>query len=380
MRKMRIVSFLFLSFLMPFVNSSASSLVRKGKAKGEKNFLFYVGTYFPQGTGISMFSMNVETGTIRYLGVSSDVDNPSYIAVHPNKKWLYCVNENQQGGVSAFFIKDSSMLVPINRVSSKGDSPCYISISNNGKYILVAHYNSGSVASFRINADGAIGECVSTVVNKGSSINKERQAEPHAHSVLPSLSGDIIYSADLGTDIITGYRQSSKTGNLIVTSKSPLRAGTGPRHIAFHPNRKYAYVVNELSNTVDGLLIEPKTGALKLFQTSMLVADSNTVATSADIHITPDGRFLYASVRDSENTIVGFSVDERTGKLTMVEKVSSGGRTPRGFEIDPTGRFLLVANQNSNTIVVYRIDGANGKLVNTGITIFTPTPVCIKFL
>ncbi len=324
--------------------------------------------------------MNPKTGVLKYLGISPSVSNPSYLAIHPNKKWLFSVNEINNGTLSSFRIKDSSTLEFINAVSSNGSSPCYVSIDNSGNYLLASNYNSGSVTSVPINPDGSLGNAVSTIQNTGKSINEQRQSSPHAHSILPSFSGNLIYSADLGADLIYCYKIDTITGQLSTISKNPITAGSGPRHLAFHPNKKWLYVINELKGTVEGFLIDSVSGALSYMQTCSLLKVKEDGSLAADIHITPSGRFLYASVRDPENTIAIFSINQKNGSLTHIENVASGGKTPRNFAIDPSGTFLLAANQNSDNIITFRIEPNSGKLTQVGNAVNVPSPTCIKFM
>jgi 6-phosphogluconolactonase len=344
------------------------------------DYLLYVGSYTPKGTGISIYSLNPETGVLKYLGISPSVSNPSYLAIHPNKKWLFSVNEINNGTLSSFRIKDSSKLEIINTVSSNGASPCYVSIDNSGNYLLASNYNSGSVTSVPINPDGSLGDAVSIIRNTGSSINEERQSSPHAHSIIPFLSGNFIYSADLGADLIYCYKIVSSTGQLLMISKTRITAGSGPRHLVFHPNKKWLYEINELKATVEAFLVDSASGTLSYLQTYPLLKLKDDGSLAADIHITNSGRFLYASVRDPENTIAVFSIDQQIGSLTYIGNTASGGKTPRNFAIDPSGTFLLAANQNSDNITIFRIEPNSGKLTQVGNAVYVPSPVCIKFM
>jgi len=347
---------------------------------GVMDYLLYVGTYTPNGTGISIYSMNTKTGLLKYLGISPNVSNPSFIAIHPNKKWLFTVGENNDGTLSSFKIKDSLTLEFINTIPSTGQGPCYLSIDNSGKYLLTSHYNSGSVTSVPINPDGSLGKAVSIISNSATSINKERQSAPHAHSIIPYFSNNLIYSADLGADLIYCYKIDTTSGKLSSISKTSITAGSGPRHIAFHPIKNWVYELNELSRTVECFLIDSDSGELTYLNTFPIVNDNGDGALAADIHITPSGSYLYASVRDPENIIAIFSINEQNGSLTLIEKIPSGGKTPRNFAIDPSGRFLLVGNQNSNDIIIFSIDQKSGKLNQVGDAVAVPSPVCIKFM
>ncbi len=341
-----------------------------------KNYLIYIGTYTP---GIYIYSMSPITGELKKLGVSPNTSNPSFLAIHPNKKWIFSVNENSNGTVSAFRIKDSITLESINSVPSKGDAPCYVSIDISGKYLLTANYNSGSVASFPIKSDGSLGTFVSNDQHIGSSVNINRQTSPHAHSIIPFFNNNLIFSADLGTDKIYCYQLDTTSGVLSKVGNTSINPGSGPRHIAFHPNKRWMYEVNEMGGTIEQFSIDSITGSLNYVLTFSIVQTVGDAAAGADIHISPSGKFLYASNRDPENVIALFSIDQQTGNLNSLGFQSSMGKTPRNFAIDPTGNFLLVANQNSNNIVIFRIDQSGGLLTQIGTTTVS-SPVCIKFM
>jgi 6-phosphogluconolactonase len=361
----------------------SQSMMYAGKSHKEKNtaaeYVLYVGTYAPKGTGISIFRLDAKTGGLTFSGISTPIKNPSYLVIHPNNTWVFAVSEVGDGTVSAFRITGPSTLELVNTVSTKGADPCYCSIDNTGRYVLAANYSSGSVTSVPINKDGSLGDPASTIANTATSVNKVRQSAPHAHSVVPSRADDLVYSADLGADIIYGYRLDKATGTLSPASKTSTAQGAGPRHLAFHPNTKWAYAVDELSVCVDGFTIDPVSGALANFQSTPMLKENASGATAADIHIAPSGKFLYASVRDPENIIVVYSIDPKTGKLTRASDVPTGGKGPRNFAIDPSGRFLLVANQKTDAIVVFSIDERSGALTQIGNPVSTPSPVCIQF-
>jgi 6-phosphogluconolactonase len=317
---------------------------------------------------------------MKYLGLFPSKTNPSYLAVHPNKKWLFSANETDEGSVSSYLIKDSSTIDLINTVHTNGKGPCYVSIDNSGKFLLTAQYQSGSVVSLPIDKDGRLGNISSSIQHTGSSIIKERQSGPHAHSMVPAQAANLIFSADLGTDIVYCYKLDTITGKLDSLSKTYIKPGSGPRHIAFHPNKKWMYLLNEISGMVEGYLINYESGTLKILQTIQVIRDINSGAHASDIHIGPSGKFLYAAERDPENTITVFSVNLNTGMLAMVEKVPSGGKVPRNFAIDPTGNFMIVGNQNSDNLTTFRIDNKTGKLTQIGMLVSVQSPACIKFM
>jgi len=332
--------------------------------------------------------MDPTTGTLTYINVTPSI-NPAYLSIHPNKQWLYSVNElgskdgKYIGAISAFRIDlKNKKLQFINSAASCGNSPCYISIDKTGQYAMTANYGNGSVAALPIGKDGSLGEVTSVIQHQGKGPNIVRQAGPHAHMITQGLESNTIYSVDLGIDEISLYSLDAH-GKLTLTGHNMItKPGAGPRHLAFHPYKPWAYVVNELNGSIEAFTTEKITGALARFQTiSILPGDDNTSAPgSAAIHITPNGKYLYATNRGEFNNIAMFSISQSTGELTLIGHQASLGKTPRDFVIDPTGKFLLVANQTTSDVITFKIDASNGKLIDTGIVTKIPNPGCLKFL
>ncbi len=361
--------------------------------KSGKEKLLFVGTYTGgpdsanSATGIYLYAMNSETGALKFVSVSPNTTNPSFLAIHPNKKWIYAVNEtgdtkeNPLGGVSAFrYDAENYKFEFINSVSSHGTYPCNICVDQSGKYVMVANYGSGNVTVYPIGEDGRLKEASFDDQHIGSGPT-DRQKGPHAHMVLPSFIDHLIYSVDLGIDKILLSKLDTASGKLIPTDLNTSSIpGAGPRQLTFHPNHKWAYVVNELNGTVEAFNIDTTNGALTRFQAISTVPDSvKGKIASADIHITPSGKYLYASNRADVNSIAMYKIDQNTGKLEIIGYQSTLGRTPRNFVIDPSGTFLLVANKDSGNVVTFRIDPETGRLNETGIITKIPKPVCLKF-
>ena len=350
---------------------------------------FYVGTYTSgKSKGIYLCSLNLTSGEIKHVATTEGVKDPSFVAVAPSQRYLYAVNEVEEfggkksGALSSFAIdRRTGNLKLLNQQPSLGGAPCYVFVDRGGRFVLVANYVGGNVAVLPIRSDGSLGEATDLKQDLGSSINAERQEGPHAHCVVLDAANRFAYACDLGTDKIMIFRFDSRRGKLI-PNKTPwvqIKPGGGPRHLTFHPGGKYAYVINELQATVTTFARDPGQGNLKELQTiRTLPADFTGENTSADIHVSPDGRFLYCSNR-GHDSIAAFRIDPRSGKLTFVAHESCGGKTPRNFAIDPTGAFLLVANQNSGNIVTFRRDVKTGRLNATGHAAEVPSPVCLKF-
>ncbi len=369
-----------------------STLLSAAPAESHGKYIFYVGTYTEDGSkskGIYSYRFDADTAQITPLGLAAETTNPSFVALHPNGRFLYAVNEvgNYQGpnsgGVSAFSIdRSTGKLTLLNEVPSRGADPCYITVDKTGKYVLVANYTGGSIAVFPVLPDGKLGEASAFVQHTGHGTNPERQEKAHAHSIDLSPDNRFAMVDDLGLDELLTYKFNSANGS--ITANDPpfvkLDPGAGPRHFSLSPSGKFAYVISEMHSTVTALSNDERTGTLRPLQTiSALPKDFTGKNDDAEIQMHPSGRFLYASNRGSD-TIAVFAVDPQKGTLAPVEYTPTQGKIPRSFEIDPTGRFLFAENQKSDNIVVFRIDAKTGNLTPTGQVLDVASPVCVKFL
>ena len=383
-------------FLSTAVAGSTALLLTRGMRAqpipGQKEMRIYVGTYTSnsKSEGIYVCKFDVETGKIALLSTVRDVSDPSFLTVDRSGKFLYAVNElleyegKPSGSVSSFAIDPKTgNLRFVNKQPSMGGAPCYISITEDDRFILVANYLGGNVSVFPLAGDGRIGPSTGLVQHAGSGPNKDRQLSAHAHSITLDNKGRFAVAADLGIDRVMIYELDRAQGKLKPNAAQPFfqaKPGAGPRHFAFHPKGKLAFVINELDSSVTSLSYNGKDGTLKEIQTrSTLPPGYSGSNTCADLHIAPDGKFLYGSNRGSDSIVV-FRVDEDSGRLTYIENTPTGGKKPRNFAIDPTGNFLLAANQETGNIVVFRIDKRSGKLQSTGQSIEIPAPVCLKFV
>jgi 6-phosphogluconolactonase len=359
-------------------------------AKGK--YLFYVGTYTEEGSkskGIYAYRYDPATSEITPLGLAAETTNPSFVAPHPNGRFLYAVNEvgnykgPNSGGVSAFSIdRVTGKLTFLNEVASRGADPCYITVDKTGKYVLVANYTGGSVAVFPVLADGKLGEASAFVQHTGKGTNPARQEGPHAHSIDLSLDNRFAMVDDLGLDELLVYKFDSAKGSL--TPNDPpftrIDAGSGPRHFVLRPDGKFAYVISEMAHTVTVFSNDAANGRLQVLQTvTTLPKDFAGRNDDAEIEVHPSGKFLYASNR-GDDSIAIYAINQSKGALTQVGIVHTGGKEPRSFEIDPTGRLLFAENQNSNTIVVFKIDAKTGQLTPVGKELEVASPVCLKFV
>ena len=355
-----------------------------------RNYVLFVGTYTEkESKGIYAYRYAAATGELTPLGLAAETTNPSFLAVDPSQRFLYAVNEvatyqgAASGGVSAFSIdRGTGKLTFLNQVASRGADPCYVSVDKTGKYVLVANYTGGSVAVFPVLKDGRLGDSSAFIQETGSSVNRERQEGPHAHWIETTSDNRVAVAADLGVDRLHLYRFDATRGTLGENDPAfaALEPGAGPRHVAFHPGRKFVYVTNELNSTVTSFSYDWRRGEMtRLHTVSTLPADFSGKSSTAEIHVHPNGRFLYVSNRGHDSITV-FAIDGADGTLTTVDRVSTQGKTPRNFEIDPTGTRLLAANQASGNVVVFQIDGRTGKLTPTGMTLQVPAPVCLTFV
>ena len=361
-------------------------------ATAKHNYLLYVGTYTEDGSkskGIYAYRFDPETAEITPVGLAAETINPSFLAVHPNHRFLYAVNEvttfkgQKSGAVSAFAIdRATGKLTLLNQVASKGADPCYITVDKTGKYVLVANYTSGSVAVFPVAEDGRLGEASAFVQHTGQGANPERQEGPHAHSIDLSPDNRFAVVDDLGLDQSIVYRFDTAKGSLIPSGPQFGKAdpGAGPRHFAFHPNGKFGYVINEMGSSVSAFSFDGRAGVLRPLQTiSTLPKGFAEHNDDAEIAVHSSGKFLYASNRGHDSIAV-FAIDADKGTLSLIDDVPTKGKTPRSFEIDPTGSLLFAENEKSNNIVVFRIDSQTGRLTATGKVLEVAEPVCVKFV
>ena len=368
-------------------------------SKGESlmdETLVYVGTYTgPQSKGIYLYKLKTEdlevaqNVTLVPLGLAAETQNPSFLEIDPKRRLVFAVGEMEQfdgqrsGAVSAFSIDAATgKLALINQVPSMGGGPCHLALDRERRHVLVANYGSGSVSVIRIGEDGRLGDATDVKQHSGKSVNPNRQEGPHAHCVTFDPAYRFVFVCDLGLDKVMIYKYDAERGAL--TPNEPafasLKPGAGPRHMAFRPDGRFAYVINELDSTITAYSYAPETGTLTELQTiSTLPPYFDGQNTTAEIAVHPNGRYLYGSNRGHESVVL-FEIDRDDGTLTYVEEQGTGGRKPRHFELDRTGKHLIVANQDTNNLLVCRIDEGNGRLKPSGVFVDAPTPVCVKFL
>lgn len=365
-----------------------------GKPPAAKARFVYVGTYtFPgtapggthqsQAKGIYVFRMNPSNGGLTLLQIA-EIPNPSYLALDPPLGHLYSVNEMTAGAVSAYVINQANgMLTPLNTlVPTNGQDTTHLSVQPSGQYLFAASYTSGNFQVFRILPDGSIGAMTENFqsVGNGTGPNPARQEGPHAHQIITDFDGDHVFGVDLGADKVNLWNldQGAGTLNPNTVPFAGIASGSGPRHMAFHPDRQHAYVLSELASSVTVFDYDPVRAAFIWQQTiSTLPPDFTGTNTTAEIRIHPSGRFLYNTNR-GHNSVTMFEIEPDTGELEVIGWESTRGEWPRGMNIDPSGTFLYAANQNTDNIAVFRIQLANGRLKFSTL-VNTPTPVDVEF-
>ena len=350
-----------------------------------KTYSLLIGTYTKSITndGIYIYDFNSQTGEVNLKSKVSGEENPSYLAIGKDGKHVYAVNEIRNGGISSFLLNPTSgELTYLNRVGSGGDSPCYVSVDDKNKYVFAGNYGSGSLSAIPLKNDGSLGTSPQIIQHEGSSIDKGRQQGPHVHCTVLSPDNHYLLTSDLGTDKVSIYKFDASNVSQPLSPAEPafvsVKAGSGPRHLTFHPNSKYVYLIHEMGAMIT--VFDYKKGQLTEKQTiTMLSPDFKGKVGAADIHISPDGKFLYGSNRGNANELVIYSINKK-GLLNYAGRQSVQGKGPRNFAIDPSGNFLLVANQDSNEIIMFKRDKKTGLLTPTGGKIQISKPVCLKFV
>ena len=355
----------------------------------EGQWLVYVGTYTgPKSKGIYSFHLDEDTGATTAPELAAETTSPSFLAVHPNQRFLYAANEvanfngTKGGAISAFSIQsDTGQLTLLNQQSSGGSGPCHLVADRSGRFVLAANYGGGSVSMHPIQKDGRLGEASTFIQHQGSSVNPQRQDGPHAHFINTDIYNRFALACDLGLDKVLVYIFNPAKGSLVPNDppSAAVKPGAGPRHLAFHPRGRYVYVNNEIDSTLTAFAYDPTRGSLKELQSITTLPEPVKGNSTAEVEMHPSGKFVYCSNR-GHNSIAVFAIDQASGKLTLVEHQPTQGKTPRNFAIHPKGKYLLAANQDSDDIVVFRIDPKSGRLSSIGRTVEVPSPVCLKFV
>ncbi len=350
--------------------------------------LVFITAFAPAGKGaIHAYQLDLGTGKLKLAHRTTDAEHPFYLAVSPNQKFLYSIHAKQFGGkeneeVAAYaLVGTTGELKLLNRQSALGTAACYLDVDATGKSVLVANYATGSVAALPVKADGSLGKPVTFLQHTGSSIDPARQKEPHAHCIVISPDNRFVFAADLGLDQVLAYRLDATKAKLTPSRQPFVRTppGAGPRHLTFHPNGKHVYVINELSNTITVFDYDTDSGILIETQTiPTLPKDFAGTSNTADLKVTPDGRFLFGTNR-GHDSIASYRI-AKDGRLTLLKIESSLGKGPQNLAITPDGKLLVCANMPGNNVAVFRIDAKAGGLSSVGEPISIPSPSCIRIL
>ena len=366
-----------------------------------KETLVYIGTYTEpirfgtgkilqgKGEGIYVYRMDQASGAMEPVSKATGITNPSYLAFDSTRRFLYAVNElktfenKPTGTVSAYAVEPKTgKLEFLNKRMTHGTDPCHVLVDKKREYVFVANFMSGSICVLPVLEDGSLGEASDFIQHQGSGIDPMRQQGPHAHAVTLDEAGRFAFVPDLGLDKVMVYKFDAKRG-MLEPNEIPwvkMKPGAGPRHVAFHPSGKLAFLINELDSTLASLAYDGRRGTFKVLQIVPTLPEGyEGESTCADVQVSPGGAFVYGSNRGHDSIVI-YRINQRTGRLTTVDHQSTQGKTPRSFGIDPAGRFLVAANQDSDTVVTFQIEPKTGKLVATGHAIQVPTPVCVKFL
>lgn len=346
----------------------------------KSNYHLLIGTYTNTGKsqGIYSYYIDLDKGLFTQKSLVTGISNPSYLAIAPDRKYIYSVNESPAGSAANAFTFDEkdAKLTLINSSNTNGANPCFITVSE--KHVFTANYTGGSISVFCRNVDGSLTAIQQLIQHKGSSINPKRQKEPHVHQIIFTPDKKYLVVNDLGTDKVTVYKYNpTGKGNILIPYDSiSVKAGSGPRHITFSKDGKRAYLLQEMDGTVS--VFDVKSGKLKLLQETSVVRKKDIETGAGDIHLSPDGKFLYATNRGTANDISCFEV-KRDGTVSYISQVSTGGNGPRNFAITPDGNYLFVANQQSDNVVVFKRDIKTGSLLDTGKRFEVGAPVCLVF-
>ena len=380
----------FAATLVGTLGPLTAGVETSARAAGSK-FLVYFGPYTSAKSGskgIYVSTFDAGTGALGDPALAAEATNPSFLEIHPSKKYLYAVGEmsdgkSKGGGVSAFAIDSTSgKLSLINQVSSVGAGPCHVNVDPAGKVVAVANYGGGSCASYQVQADGSLTEAASFHQHEGSSVNEKRQKGPHAHSANYSPDGRFAFVCDLGLDKVIIYKVDAATGKFAKHGEGIVPPGGGPRHLAFHPSGKFVFVNNEMTLTCTVFAYDVAAGTLKALDTvSCLPKDVAWEArfSTAETRVHPNGKFVYVSCR-THDTIARFSFDEATGKLTHLGNTPSGGKIPRNFNLTPDGQWLFAAHQDSGNVVLFKVDASTGDLTPAGKEVTVGGCVCVRFV
>jgi 6-phosphogluconolactonase len=366
-----------------FAPAVALALLAVTRTIAADTFVYFGSHRSGPGIGFSMSHFDTDTGALTKPEFLLDAIEPAFFVIHPDGRHLYTANSGNTGGASAYAIDPhTGKLTYLNRVFANGGDTSYISLDRTGRFALVANYLGGNIAVFAIKPDFTLGDWTAFVQHTGSSVHPQRQTHAYAHAIITDPTNRFVLVPDLGVDKLFVYRFDEKTGSLTPSSPAFVTAppGSGPRHVRFHPNGRWVYLINEIASTVIAFNWDSAKGTLTEFQNiSTLPADFKGTSTCAEMEVHPNGKFLYGSNR-GHDSLAAFAIDQSTGRLTFIETVPSRGKTPRNFAFDPTAKWIVCTNHGSDNAVVFRVDENTGRLTPVGDPVPVPYPFCQRFL
>lgn len=362
---------------------AAGVMVAAGSSRPPEDYFLIIGTYAPaDSNGIWVYRFSSATGRATLVSAVGGIENPSFVLPSADHRLVFAVSETHNGGGQVYAYRFSQgRLQFLNRVPSGGDDPCNLALDASGRWLFTANYSGGSFACFPVGADGSLGQAALLRRHQGHGVDPKRQDKPHVHCVLPAPDQHTLFVTDLGLDRIYGYRFDAAKGQLSPADPpyTAVAPGSGPRHLAFSPDGRFLYLTHEMGGQLSAFACQGER-LTPLQSLSMLPENFHGKVWAADLHLSPDGRFLYASNRDDLNDIVIYRRDPSSGRLTLAGRTSSGGHNPRHFAITPDGRYLLAAHQDGGGIVIFRRDAASGALQDSGERIPVPHAVCVQVI
>lgn len=374
------------AFLRMLAGAATATACAPMSAPSAARTPLYIGTYTRgRSRGIYSGSLDLATGAIALDQVTEGIENPSYLALSSDRRYLYAVSEvgsfggTRGGGVVAYATAPDGSLRELSRQASHGGAPCYLSLAPDGRFVLVANYSGGNAALLPVQADGSLAPAVQVIQHEGRGPNAQRQEAAHAHWIGVDPAGTFAFIVDLGIDRVAGYHFDASRGRLDPAEGAGIhvRPGAGPRHLDFHPDGDRAYVINELDSTLTAVAYDATSGSMVATGTaSTLPGGFSGTNSCADVHVHPSGRFVYGSNRGHDSVAV-FAIEGQA--IVPVQHQPTLGRTPRNFAITPDGRWLVAANQDSDSLAVFSIDDASGRLTPVGQPVDAPVPVCVRF-
>lgn len=369
--------------LPAIIGLSLAMLLPTLPATAADYFVYFGSHRSGPGRGFSLGRFDTETGVLTKPEFLLEAKEPAYFVIHPDGQHLYTCNSGTPGGVSAYSIDPrTGALKLLNRVLAGGGDTSYITLDRTNRYALVADYDGGNIAAFALKPDFSLGDWTAFVQHTGKSVHPQRQTHAYAHSIVTDPTNRFVLVADLGVDKVFVYRFDEKTGALKANDPASVSVppGSGARHVKFHPNGRWVYLINEIASTVIAFNWDGDKGTLTEFQNvSTLPADFTGTSTCAEVEVHPNGKFLYGTNR-GHDSLAAFAIDPANGRLTPIQHISSGGKTPRNFAFDPTAKWIICTNHNSDNAVVFRVDADTGKLTQQGEPISVPAPFCERFL